>query len=65
MKWLRNLWRDIVDYINHQPYCEIDRICDETERLCELGEKFERLQKRFPNILARLNAAVDRKEKKP
>lgn len=64
MKWLKDLWRDIVDYIKWQPECEIDRICDEAERLCELGEKYERLQKHYPNILARLNAAIDRREKK-
>lgn len=64
MKWLKNLWRDIVDYVNYQSYCEIDRICDELETLCEKGEKYQRLEKHFPNILARLEAAVEKKEQK-
>ncbi|MDE7411568.1 MAG: hypothetical protein K2M94_05965 [Paramuribaculum sp.] len=64
MKWLKTLWRDLVEYINWQPECEIDRICDEAEKLYEAGEKYERLQKHYPNILARLNEAVERKERR-
>lgn len=69
MKWLKNFWRDLVDYVKwqltHDEFMEkLEDEYDETERLCELGEKYERLQKHYPNILARLNAAVERKESK-
>lgn len=63
MKWLKSFWRDLVDYVKYKPDCYIDRLCDEFERLCELGEKYERLQRYYPNILGRLNATADKKEK--
>ena len=58
MKWLRQLWCDLVEYINQEPPCVI-----EFHEVYEKAEKYDRLQKHYPNILARLNAAVDRKER--
>ena len=57
MKQLRKWWRNIVDYINQDP-----PIIIELRDICDKAEKYECLQKHFPNILARLNAAVERKE---
>ncbi len=58
MKWLKVFWRDIVVWINSESPFE-----KEVHETCEKAEKYIRLQKYYPNILARLNAAVDRKEK--
>ena len=57
MKWLRHLWRDIVNYVNQEP-----QIILELRELSDKANKYERLKRYYPNILARLNAAADRKE---
>lgn len=69
MKWLKDFLHEFVDFVKwqltHDSFMEeLEDEYEESERLCELSEKYERLQRHYPNILARLNAAVERKEQK-
>ena len=61
MKWLKDLWRDLVDYVRWE-LSHDEPIVREFKETCDMATKYELLQKHFPNILARLNAAGDRKE---
>lgn len=63
MKWLKSFWRDLVDYVKWE-LSHDEPIVKEFEEVCDMATKYECLQKHYPNILARLNAAVERKEKK-
>lgn len=62
MKWLRNVCRDIVDYVKWE-FAHDDPIVKEFRESCDKAEKYDRLEKHYPNILARLNTAAERKEK--
>lgn len=65
MKWLKDFWCDLVDYVKWQLKGGRDcSIIKEFEEVCDMATKYELLQKHYPNILARLNAAVERKERK-
>lgn len=59
MKWLRTVWRDLVDYVNQDP-----PIIIELREVCDKAEKYERLEKHYPDEIARMNAAIDEKEHK-
>lgn len=43
---------------------EIDRSLNGMVMYSELGERYELIQKHYPNILARLEAAAERREEK-
>lgn len=43
---------------------DIDRALNGMVMYSELGERYELIQKHYPNILARLEAAADRRERK-
>lgn len=63
MKRFRNVWRDIVDYIKWE-LSHDEPIVREFQEVCDKATKYELLEKHYPNILARLNAAVAKKEMK-
>lgn len=66
MKWLKSAWRDIMRYLRYGSYSDEDYRFDcEMRDLRRMIFKYERLQKFYPNILARLNAACRKRERKP
>lgn len=65
MKWLKSAWRDIMRYLRYGSYSDEDYRFDcEMRDLRRMIFKYERLQKFYPNILARLNAAAARRERR-
>lgn len=64
MKWLKEWWRKVNKALEDEVDAHIAQTFGDLLRVTELGEKYERLRKHYPNILARLNAAVDKKERK-
>lgn len=64
MKRIKTWWRNVKKAFDDDINVHIQQLCGDLLRVAELGEKYKRLQKHYPNILARLNAAVERKEKK-
>jgi len=65
MKWAKFVWRDIMRYLRYGSYSDEDYRFDcEMRDLRRMIFKYERLQKFYPNILARLNTRLVEKEKK-
>lgn len=62
MKRIREWWRKVRKALDDEMDAHIEQTFGDLLRAAELGEKYERLQRHYPNILARLNAAVERKE---
>ena len=61
----RNGWRDIKSYLKYQSTCVEDDNClvKELKEACDMAAKYELIQKHQPNILARLEASAERREK--
>lgn len=60
LEWWRELKERYEDAIDrHVEYAFGDLI-----RAAELGDRYELIQKHYPNILARLEAAVERRERR-
>lgn len=64
MKRLREWWRKVKKALDDEMNAHVRQLCGDLLKAAELGKKYELLQKHYPNILARLNAAVDRKGQK-
>ena len=62
MKRIKEWWRNIVDYLR---WCatQNDPIIQELEDTCDKATMYERIERYYPNILARLNVAAEKKEK--
>lgn len=63
MKRIKEWWRKVRKALDDEMDAYIEETFGDLLRAAELAEKYERLQKHFPNILARLNEAAERKEK--
>ena len=63
MRQLREWWRELKRRYNAQLDKEVEYAFGDLIRAAELGDKYERLQRFYPNILARLEAAAKRREK--
>ena len=62
MMRIKEFWRNLVDYLKWQ--IEQDYPIEWSNDTSDKAAIYERLETHYPNILARLNAAVDKKEKK-
>ena len=64
-KSLRNAWLDIKSYLKYQSTCgeDDDWLVREFKEACDMATKYELMQKHYPNILARLEASAERREK--
>ena len=63
MRWLKEWWHSVREAIDRDIDAHVHRVFGDLLRSAELGDKYERLERYYPNILARLNDAADRKEK--
>lgn len=63
MKRIKEWWRKVRKALDDEMDAYIEETFGDLLRAAELAEKYERLQKHFPNILARLNEVAERKEK--
>lgn len=64
MKRLREWWREVMKRIDDDIDRELDLCLEDIAKRNERGERYERLRRFYPNILARLEAAADRRERK-
>ena len=64
MERLRRWWRDVRRAFDENIDAHVRYAFGDLLRAAELADKYERLEKHYPNILARLNAAIDRKERR-
>ncbi|MDE7427556.1 MAG: hypothetical protein K2M79_07135 [Muribaculaceae bacterium] len=63
MKWLREWWRILVEFLKwriEQEYPFVEQLDENSDK----AAMYERLEKHYPNILARLNAAAEKKERR-
>lgn len=63
MKRIREWWHKVRKAMDDEMDAHIEETFGDLLRSAELGEKYGRLQKHYPNILARLNEAIDKKDK--
>lgn len=63
MGWLRNLWRDLVDYAKWGTSVDNEPFVKDIREAFDKADKYDLLHRHYPNIIARLNAAAERKEK--
>ena len=62
MRRLLEWWHELKERYNAQLDKEVEYAFGDLIRAAELGDKYERLQRFYPNILARLEAAAERRE---
>ena len=60
---LREWWRGLKRRYDAQLDKEVEYAFGDLIRAAELGDKYERLQRFYPNILARLEASAERRER--
>lgn len=64
MRRLREWWRELKERYNAQLDDDVKHAFGDLIKATEMGDRYERLQKYYPNILARLEAAAERRERK-
>lgn len=64
MRRLLEWWRYLKERYNAHLDKEVEHAFGDLIRAAELGDRYELIQKHYPNILARLEAAAERREEK-
>lgn len=63
MRPLREAWRELMDYLKWASTHD-DPALREFQEVCDKAARYDLIHRHYPNILARLNAAADLKQRK-